>query len=111
MGAMLKFLAKPLLVGAVLTAFLWRDTFNPESLRGARVLVTGASAGIGEQLAYHYARHGAQLVVTARREKVLQEVSGGLRLRRGQSSSECILMTRHDRAGLRHCPWPFIHYP
>lgn len=49
--------------------------FVSESLRGARVLVTGASTGIGEQLAYHYARFGAQIVITARREKVLQQVS------------------------------------
>lgn len=48
--------------------------FEPESLRGARVLVTGASTGIGEQMAYHYARFGAQIVITARREKVLQQV-------------------------------------
>lgn len=47
----------------------------PESLRGARVVVTGASTGIGEQIAYHYARFGAQIVITARREKVLQQVS------------------------------------
>lgn len=46
-----------------------------ESLKGARVLVTGASTGIGEQIAYHYARFGAQVVITARREKVLQQVS------------------------------------
>lgn len=46
----------------------------PESLKGARVVVTGASTGIGEQMAYHYARFGAQIVITARREKVLQQV-------------------------------------
>uniref|UniRef100_A0A3Q1BL38 Hydroxysteroid 11-beta-dehydrogenase 1-like protein n=1 Tax=Amphiprion ocellaris TaxID=80972 RepID=A0A3Q1BL38_AMPOC len=46
-----------------------------ESLKGARVLVTGASTGIGEQMAYHYARFGAQIVITARREKVLQQVA------------------------------------
>ncbi|TKS74459.1 Hydroxysteroid 11-beta-dehydrogenase 1-like protein [Collichthys lucidus] len=46
-----------------------------ESLRGARVVVTGASTGIGEQMAYHYARFGAQIVITARREKVLQQVA------------------------------------
>ena len=45
-----------------------------ESIRGKRVLVTGASTGIGEQLAYHYARLGARLVITARREHVLKEV-------------------------------------
>jgi len=38
------------------------------------VLVTGASTGIGEQMAYHYARFGAEIVITARREKVLQQV-------------------------------------
>lgn len=47
----------------------------PESLKGARVVVTGASTGIGEQIAYHLARFGAQIVITARREKVLQQVS------------------------------------
>ncbi|KAF5893745.1 hydroxysteroid 11-beta-dehydrogenase 1-like protein, partial [Clarias magur] len=46
----------------------------PESLKGMRVLVTGASTGIGEQVAYHYARMGAQIVITARREHVLKEV-------------------------------------
>lgn len=40
------------------------------------MLVTGASTGIGEQMAYHYARFGAQVVITARRDKVLQKVSG-----------------------------------
>ncbi|XP_013860025.1 hydroxysteroid 11-beta-dehydrogenase 1-like protein [Austrofundulus limnaeus] len=48
--------------------------FCSESLKGARVLVTGASTGIGEQMAYHYARFGAEIVITARREKALQQV-------------------------------------
>ncbi|NXI98104.1 DHI1L protein, partial [Psophia crepitans] len=59
---------------AGLLAFFWKDPFNPESLSGARVLLTGASAGIGEQMAYHYARFGAEMVLTARREAVLQKV-------------------------------------
>ncbi|RLV84447.1 hypothetical protein DV515_00016217 [Chloebia gouldiae] len=88
--------------GAVarLLAFFWKDDFNPallvvkqlvcsfftyfcifyslshkkESLSGARVLVTGASAGIGEQIANHYARFGAEIVLTDIREAVLQKV-------------------------------------
>lgn len=52
--------------------------FISASLKGAKVLVTGASSGIGEQMAYHYARFGAQIVITARREKVLQQVSSRL---------------------------------
>ncbi|KAM9265341.1 hydroxysteroid 11-beta-dehydrogenase 1-like protein isoform 4-T5 [Morus bassanus] len=59
---------------AGLLAFFWKDSFNPESLSGARILLTGASAGIGEQMAYHYARFGAEIVLTARREAVLQKV-------------------------------------
>uniref|UniRef100_H2LI64 Hydroxysteroid (11-beta) dehydrogenase 1-like a n=2 Tax=Oryzias latipes TaxID=8090 RepID=H2LI64_ORYLA len=70
-------LAKVLMVSlcVIYLALQWTSpTFDPESLRGARVLVTGASSGIGEQMAYHYARFGAQVVITARREKVLQQV-------------------------------------
>ncbi len=46
-----------------------------ESVRGARVLITGASSGIGEQMAYHYAKFGAQIVITARRVDALKKVS------------------------------------
>lgn len=59
---------------AVLTAYMWRDAFDPESVRGARVLITGASSGIGEQMAYHYAKFGAQIVITARRVDALKKV-------------------------------------
>ncbi|XP_053491417.1 hydroxysteroid 11-beta-dehydrogenase 1-like protein [Ictalurus furcatus] len=74
----MKFPVKILLVGslsAALIALQWSGpTFSEESLKGMRVLVTGASTGIGEQVAYHYARMGAQIVITARREHVLKEV-------------------------------------
>ncbi|XP_071343588.1 hydroxysteroid 11-beta-dehydrogenase 1-like protein [Trachinotus anak] len=73
MGAFTKILLASICVAFI--AFKWNaPSFNAESLRGARVLVTGASTGIGEQMAYHYARFGAQIVITARREKVLQQV-------------------------------------
>ncbi|XP_040177622.1 hydroxysteroid 11-beta-dehydrogenase 1-like protein isoform X3 [Rana temporaria] len=51
---------------------LWRKL--AESLANARVLVTGASTGIGEEMAYHYARAGAHLLLTARREDALLKV-------------------------------------
>uniref|UniRef100_H3CZ65 Hydroxysteroid (11-beta) dehydrogenase 1-like a n=1 Tax=Tetraodon nigroviridis TaxID=99883 RepID=H3CZ65_TETNG len=56
-------------------SYLIGQSFFVQSLRGARVLVTGASKGIGEQLAYHYAHFGAQIVITARREQALQQVA------------------------------------
>ncbi|XP_075681548.1 hydroxysteroid 11-beta-dehydrogenase 1-like protein [Rhinoderma darwinii] len=63
-----------LVVFVAAMAYLYRDTFDPASLADARVLVTGASTGIGAEIAYHYARAGAQLVLTARRENVLMQV-------------------------------------
>ena len=47
-----------------------------ESVKGKNVIITGSSTGIGEQLAYHYARLGANVVITARREQRLKEVCG-----------------------------------
>jgi len=45
-------------------------------LKGKRVLVTGASTGIGEQMAYHLARMGSHILITARTEAKLQKVNG-----------------------------------
>uniref|UniRef100_A0A3Q2EB23 Hydroxysteroid (11-beta) dehydrogenase 1-like a n=1 Tax=Cyprinodon variegatus TaxID=28743 RepID=A0A3Q2EB23_CYPVA len=74
MGKILTFVIVSVLVAYL--AMQWAaPRFDPESLKGARVLVTGASTGIGEQIAYHYARFGAQIIITARREKVLQQVA------------------------------------
>ncbi|XP_038627564.1 hydroxysteroid 11-beta-dehydrogenase 1-like protein [Tachyglossus aculeatus] len=62
-------------LGAVLLAWYWGESFDPARVSGAKVLLTGASAGIGEQMAYHYAQLGAHIVLTARREAVLQRVA------------------------------------
>jgi len=43
--------------------------------RGERVVVTGASSGIGEQIAYVHASKGARLVIAARREADLKRVA------------------------------------
>ncbi|NQT97799.1 MAG: SDR family NAD(P)-dependent oxidoreductase [Candidatus Marinimicrobia bacterium] len=39
------------------------------------IFITGASSGIGEHLAYHYARQGARLGLAARRGEVLRNVA------------------------------------
>ncbi|KAI5054532.1 hypothetical protein GOP47_0027665 [Adiantum capillus-veneris] len=46
-----------------------------ENVRGKVVLITGASSGIGEQVAYQYARCGAILVLVARRAERLRAVA------------------------------------
>lgn len=50
-----------------------------ESVEGKVVLITGASSGIGEYLAYEYARRGACSALVARREISLREVAEGAR--------------------------------
>ncbi|XP_005987758.1 11-beta-hydroxysteroid dehydrogenase 1 [Latimeria chalumnae] len=50
------------------------DEFKPEMLKGKRIIVTGASTGIGEQIAYHLAQMGSKVLITARREERLKEV-------------------------------------
>lgn len=47
---------------------------NHASLRGATVVITGATSGIGRATAQEFARHGARLVLAARRHEVLQDV-------------------------------------
>ncbi|WP_121341346.1 SDR family NAD(P)-dependent oxidoreductase, partial [Pseudomonas aeruginosa] len=41
-------------------------SFNPFSLSGRRILVTGASSGLGLAIAQSCARMGAELIVTGR---------------------------------------------
>lgn len=47
------------------------EIFNPFSLQGKTILVTGASAGIGKATAISCAKMGAQVIITARNEERL----------------------------------------
>lgn len=46
----------------------------PKYWHRKRVLLTGASAGIGEDIAYMLAKYDCDFVITARRKKELEEV-------------------------------------
>uniref|UniRef100_A0A672UHF3 11-beta-hydroxysteroid dehydrogenase 1 n=1 Tax=Strigops habroptila TaxID=2489341 RepID=A0A672UHF3_STRHB len=63
-------------------------------LKGKRVIVTGASTGIGEEMAYHLARMGSHILITARTETKLQKVNGKL------STHTCVFMA--DMAFAEH---------
>ncbi|GAB6022050.1 hypothetical protein CHUAL_006196 [Chamberlinius hualienensis] len=66
----------PVILTSILIGYyVWsRKKFNAANYRGKRILVTGASSGIGEQIAYQYAKFGSKLVITARRVELLQKV-------------------------------------
>ena len=52
-----------------------RPAIKPVGLEGKRILLTGASSGIGEAAAEQFARHGATVVVVARRADLLDAVA------------------------------------
>ena len=52
---------------------------QPVDLDGKRILITGASSGIGEASAYKLARRGATVVVVARRKDLLDGVAARIR--------------------------------
>ncbi|KFV93551.1 Corticosteroid 11-beta-dehydrogenase isozyme 1, partial [Eurypyga helias] len=74
MGLLMKIFVP--LLGLALAFYFYSapENFSEEMLRGKRVIVTGASSGIGEQIAYHLARMEAHLLLTARTEAKLQKV-------------------------------------
>ena len=47
--------------------------YNPYSLEGKTILVTGASSGIGQATAIECSKLGAKVIVTARNPERLQE--------------------------------------
>ncbi|OBH41705.1 short-chain dehydrogenase [Mycobacterium intracellulare] len=52
-----------------------RPLIKPIELAGKRILLTGASSGIGEAAAEQFAREGATVVVVARRQELLDAVA------------------------------------
>src|SRR4051794_13371317 len=57
-----------------LTEQALRRRRDPVDLAGKRILLTGASSGIGEGAAQEFARRGARVAVVARRQELLDEV-------------------------------------
>jgi NADP-dependent 3-hydroxy acid dehydrogenase YdfG len=49
----------------------------PRSLKNQVIVITGASSGFGKGAALEFARHGAKLVLAARRAEALDELANG----------------------------------
>eukprot|EP00658_Telonema_sp_P-2_P075442 TRINITY_DN6499_c0_g1_i15.p1 TRINITY_DN6499_c0_g1~~TRINITY_DN6499_c0_g1_i15.p1 ORF type:complete len:325 (-),score=66.04 TRINITY_DN6499_c0_g1_i15:351-1325(-) len=70
-----------------------------KSLAGRRVLICGASSGIGEELAYAYARKGAHVALVARRVNLLERVAAKA-LAAGAGSAQLIQADLSSQQGL-----------
>lgn len=63
------------IASAAVVYWLLSDTsFDSTKISGQRVIITGTSMGIGEQLAYVYSKLGARVLITARSENLLNKV-------------------------------------
>ncbi|KAJ4974072.1 hypothetical protein NE237_007246 [Protea cynaroides] len=88
----------PLLYVIKFTDFIFRS-LSPENMKGKVVVITGASSGIGEHLAYEYAKKGAQLALIARREDTLRKVAD----KAGQLGSPDVLVIPADVSKVDQC--------
>ncbi|XP_057793716.1 11-beta-hydroxysteroid dehydrogenase B [Salvia miltiorrhiza] len=59
--------------------WIYSTYFHSEAMENKVVVITGASSGIGEQIAYEYAKRGANLVLVARRDHRLRAISENAR--------------------------------
>ncbi|RYR66476.1 hypothetical protein Ahy_A03g012467 isoform B [Arachis hypogaea] len=71
--ALLLFILPPYLLFKIIYYVL--RSLLKENVAGKVILITGASSGIGEHIAYEYGRRGARLALVARRENRLKEVA------------------------------------
>jgi corticosteroid 11-beta-dehydrogenase isozyme 1 len=71
---MMKWTLALTVITAIVVGYSLYDGFDPKSLKGKNVVITGASMGIGEQMAYHYARMGARVLIVARSEDRMKAV-------------------------------------
>lgn len=66
--------------------------------KGKRVIITGASAGIGRAMALEYAHRGARLVLAARRATELDETADAVRALGAEARTIALDVTEHDAA-------------
>ncbi|XP_030938954.1 11-beta-hydroxysteroid dehydrogenase-like 4A isoform X1 [Quercus lobata] len=78
--------------------FLKRSKYS-ENVAGKVILITGASSGIGEYVAYEYARRRACLALIARREDRLQEIANRAR----QLGSPEVIVVPADVSKVEDC--------
>ncbi|KAH0906121.1 hypothetical protein HID58_037948 [Brassica napus] len=76
-----------------------RNSKESDKVNGKVVIITGSSSGIGEHLAYEYARRGAFLTLVARREDRLRLVANRCR----RLGSPDVAVVRGDVSVIEDC--------
>ncbi|OBF28998.1 short-chain dehydrogenase [Mycobacterium sp. ACS1612] len=79
-----------------LTEQALRRRRNPIDLTGKRVLLTGASSGIGEAAAEKFARRGARVVVVARRQDLLDALVDRITEAGGEAKAHAVDLSDLD---------------
>jgi short-subunit dehydrogenase len=79
----------------VLSYYIYKTYFyfppiELEQLRNKRVIITGASRGIGEELAYEYSRYNCRLILAARSIDILKNQIAERCRHLGARDVECI---------------------
>ena len=77
------------------------DEFMELELKGKRVLITGASKGIGLACAAHFLREGAQVCIVSRQQKHLDEAMAHLQQQRPLNANEQSSIRANDQSSIR----------
>src|SRR5881398_2685565 len=65
-----------LIISFMIIKFFFIHNVPPlAKLQGKNVIITGASMGIGEEMAYICAKNGANIVIASRRTNILEKVA------------------------------------
>ena len=73
--------------------------YNPFSLEGKKILITGASSGIGKETAVSCSKMGAEVIISGRNEERLQQTYNEL-LPNSSHQQICADLTTED--GMEH---------
>jgi len=77
------------------------DDFMELELKGKRVLITGASKGIGLACAAHFLREGAQVCIVSRQQKHLDEAMAHLQQQRPLNANEQSSIRANEQSSIR----------
>ncbi len=80
------------------------NTYNPFTLEGKTILITGASSGIGRQTAIECSKAGANLIITARNKERLQSTLDSLENGNHQMFCADLTVEENLKALVKECP-------